>query len=70
MTEHDYLLVTALQRLRIAREATVAANPHHIENEMETHWDKAIDCLDTMIERLETLIQARRDQTEARKRRH
>jgi hypothetical protein len=70
MTEHDYLLVTALQRLRIAREATVTARPHHVENEMEDPWDKAIDCLDTMIERLETLIQARRDQTEARKRRH
>ncbi len=58
MTERDYLLVTALQRLRAARDLAADARPHPVLPGLGSGWMRTLEGLDRMIAALESELQA------------
>ncbi len=65
MTERDYLLVTALQRLRAAKDLLLDARPHSVLPDVEKTWRKAINRMDVMIDELEEEVDEARESGEA-----
>jgi hypothetical protein len=54
MTEKEFQLVAALQRLRDARQLVADAQPHLVRPELKGQWDRTVRAMQGMIEVLET----------------
>lgn len=56
MKERDYILITALQRLRSGRTIIHDSLAHHVDPKMEVEWKASLRRIDGMIERLEKMV--------------
>lgn len=53
MTEHEYIIVSALQAVRAAKRLYADAHPHFAISDMESDWKNALRIMEEQEDRLE-----------------